>query len=97
MIDEDKLLGIITLTDIKKTPRERWSSTPIKEAMTRAGELKTVSRDDSLNTVLQYLQSQDLNQLPVLQAGTLVGMVTRSDLIRYLQIRQEIDLDVKAK
>ncbi len=92
-----RLLGLITLTDIKKTPRQLWSSTPVSEVMTRTDELKTVSRDDDLNTVLQYLQSQDLNQLPVMQAGELVGMVTRSDLIRYLQLRQEIDVRATAK
>jgi len=92
-----RLLGLITLTDIKKTPRQLWSSTPVSEVMTRTDELKTVSRDDDLNTVLQCLQSQDLNQLPVMQAGELVGMVTRSDLIRYLQLRQEIDVRAAAK
>ncbi|GAI57733.1 unnamed protein product, partial [marine sediment metagenome] len=92
-----RLLGLITLTDIKKTPRQLWSSTPVSEVMTRTDELKTVSRDDDLNTVLQYLQSQDLNQLPVMQAGELIGMVTRSDLIRYLQLRQEIDVRARAK
>jgi len=92
-----RLLGLITLTDIKKTPRQLWSSTPVSEVMTRADELETVSRDDDLNTVLQYLQSQELNQLPVMQAGELVGIVTRSDLIRYLQLRQEIDVRATAK
>ena len=97
VMDGDKLLGIITLADIKKTPQELWSSIPVREVMTRAGELKTVSRDDDLNTVLQHLQSQDLNQLLVLQDGIPVGIVTRSDLLRYLQVRQEMDSDVKPR
>ena len=35
----------------------------------------------------------DLHQLPVVANGRLVGMVTRADIMRFLEIRQDLGLD----
>jgi Zn-dependent protease len=86
-----KLEGLITMTDIKKKPREQWPSVLVSKVMTGAGELKTVGPEDGLNTVLQLLESGNLNQLPVLSGQKLIGLVSRSDLIRYIKFHQEID------
>ena len=86
-----KLEGLVTTTDIKKKPREQWSSVLVSEVMTKAGELKTVSPEDGLNTVIQLMESGDLNQLPVISDQKLVGLLSRSDLIRYIKFQQEID------
>ncbi len=79
------------MTDIKKKPREQWSSVLVSEVMTKARELKTVSPEDGLNTVIQLMESGDLSQLPVISGQKLVGLLSRSDLIRYIKFQQEID------
>ena len=86
-----KLEGLVTMTDIKKKSREQWSSVLVSEVMTGAGELKTVGPEDGLNAVIQLMESGDLNQLPVISGQKLVGLISRSDLIRYLKFQQEID------
>jgi predicted transcriptional regulator len=63
--------------------------------MTKAGELKTVSPEDGLNTVIQLMESGDLNQLPVMSGQKLVGLISRSELIRYIKFQQEIDAGAK--
>jgi Zn-dependent protease len=90
-----KLEGLLTMTDIKKKPREQWSSVLVNEVMTKAGELKTVSPEDGLNTVIQLMESGDLNQLPVMSGQKLVGLISRSELIRYIKFQQEIDAGAK--
>ena len=92
-----KLEGLVTMTDIKKKPREQWSSVLVSEVMTGAGELKTVGPEDGLNTVIQLMESGDLNQLPVISGQKLVGLVSRSDLIRYLKFQQETDAGDKIR
>ena len=92
-----KLEGLVTMTDIKKKPREQWPSVLVSEVMTKAGELKTVSPEDGLNTVIQLMESGDLNQLPVISGQKLVGLLSRSDLIRYIKFQQEIDAGDKIK
>jgi predicted transcriptional regulator len=39
----------------------------------------------------------DLNQIPVLSQGKLVGMLTRADVINYLQLSQELNIQGRRK
>ncbi|MBI2856096.1 MAG: site-2 protease family protein [Chloroflexi bacterium] len=89
--DSDNLKGIITLTDVKGLPQHRWNSTAVRDVMTRQ-PIYSVGPDDDLNGALRLLAEHDLNQVLVLQEGRLVGMLTRADVIRYLQMRQELGL-----
>jgi Zn-dependent protease/CBS domain-containing protein len=92
IIRDARFMGLVTITDIKKVKPERANQIPILEIMTSRENLKTVKLVDDLSGVLQQLQSGDYNQLPVLDHDdNLVGLITRSDLIRFIQLRQESD------
>ncbi|MBP1985735.1 CBS domain-containing protein [Halolamina salifodinae] len=57
---------------------------PISSVMT--ADPVTVDADDSIDALLDLLADpeSDINRLPVLEAGELVGIVTRQDLLRGL-------------
>ncbi len=55
--------------------------------------LHSVSPLHSLRDALRLMITQDINQLPVLQDGRLVGVLDREAVIRSLQIRQSLGLD----
>ena len=82
--------GLVTLSDIRKVPRDEWPSTSVYRAMTPATRLHSVSPDESLAKVLQMMATFDVNQLPVIRGRDLVGMLNRADVLRYIQVRQEI-------
>ncbi len=87
----DKLDGIVTITDVKKIPQEKWTTTPVSQIMTRE-PLYTVNEDDDLGAAIRLLSAHDLNQLIVLKEGRLAGLLNRSHVIRYLQLRQELNI-----
>ncbi len=89
--DASGLLGIVTLADVKRLPQDRWANTPVKEIMTTE-PLETVNENDDLNNALRSLGQRDLNQIPVMGNGKLVGLLSRSDIIRYLQMHQELGI-----
>lgn len=91
IVDESKLVGIASLSDVKKVPQEVWPRTRISEIMTPA-PLHTVAPQTPLDQVLALLVGGELNQLPVLEEGRLVGMLTRAHLLRFLQVSQELNL-----
>ena len=82
--------GLITLTDVRSHPREEWAKTSVYRAMTPASKLHTVAPNETLMTVLQLMAAHDVNQLPVLQGRELVGMLTRADVMRFVQLRQDL-------
>jgi Zn-dependent protease/predicted transcriptional regulator len=82
--------GLVTLTDVRKVPRDAWPLTSVYRAMTPATQLHSVSPGENLTTVLRMMGAHDVNQLPVVYGRELVGMVNRSDILRYIQIHQDL-------
>jgi Zn-dependent protease/CBS domain-containing protein len=92
VVDDDRLTGIITLEDIKRIPRAAWANTVVAEAMTPAGRLQTVAPNEEVCRTLEIMHENDIGHLPVVRGSTLVGMVTRSDLLRFIQLRAELGI-----
>jgi CBS domain-containing protein/transposase-like protein len=89
----DKLVGLITLSDIRHMPRERWALLPVSQVMIPVSRLHVVSPQQSLNDVLPFMAGGDVNQLPVVQDGTLVGVLSRDAIIRYLEVRRGLGIE----
>ncbi len=73
---------VITDQDAKEITRveELAYDIKIREAMTRA--VKFVSPELSMRAVLELLRQEQISGMPVLEDGTLVGVVSLEDLIR---------------
>jgi hypothetical protein len=83
--------GLITVTDLRKFPRREWESRTVADAMTPAGRLHTLTPDDSLSRAAELIGQNDVNQLPVIDEGHLLGFVTRAGIMRMLQLREGDD------
>jgi Zn-dependent protease/CBS domain-containing protein len=83
--------GLVTLTDVRKIPREEWPTTSVYRAMTPATRVHTVEPAESLTKVLQLMAVHDVNQLPVVQHRELVGMLDRADVMRFIQVHRDLD------
>ncbi|MFH1169560.1 MAG: site-2 protease family protein [Chloroflexota bacterium] len=92
--ENDRLVGMITISDIKALPQQKWEETPVSAIMTRQ-PIYSVNIDDDLGSAFRLLAQHSLNQIPVLDEGRLVGLLSRADVIRYLQLSQELGLSSK--
>ncbi|MFW6125740.1 MAG: site-2 protease family protein [Chloroflexota bacterium] len=93
---DGRVVGIVTVSDIKELPREQWANTPVQQIMTRA-PLHSVSPDDDLYGAMQKLTRNDINQVVVLRGDELAGMLTRADIVNFLQTREELGIRRKAR
>lgn len=89
----DRLAGLITLGDIRHVPRDEWGQTLVGLAMIPLEKLHVVAPHQSLNEVLPLMVTQDVNQVPVVEDGHLVGVLSREDIVRFLEIRRGLGLD----
>lgn len=87
---DSRLLGLITLQDIRKIPREKWHETKVVDVMTPCERLKCASPDDSAADALIKMSKLDVGRLPVQENGKLVGIVTRSDILHVIRIKIEL-------
>lgn len=81
IVEAGKLVGILTQKDLANiSQRQLGGDTAISEIMTP--EPITVRSDDTLAHVLHLLNRYNLSCLPVTVGRRLVGIITRSDIIR---------------
>jgi Zn-dependent protease/CBS domain-containing protein len=92
VVQDNQIVGLVTLTDIKHLPEPEWSNNSVGAIMSRP-PLKTIGPDASVTRALERLVEDDVNQLLVLDAdGTLLGILTRGDVMRFLQLRGELGM-----
>ncbi|MFL5733660.1 MAG: M50 family metallopeptidase [Chloroflexia bacterium] len=96
VVQDGRLVGIVTLTDIKDVPQDQWGTVTIGQVMAGPDKLRVVSPSDGLEKAMQLLGDGDYDQLPVVDpSGHLLGILTRARVLRWLQIRDELKLQRK--
>lgn len=86
VVAQDRAVGLVCLRDVYKLPREQWAQTPVDRIMTPADRLTSVSPSDSGVDALNALSRLQINQLPVLENGRVLGMLRREDIVRWLSV-----------
>jgi Zn-dependent protease len=90
VVDNGHSLGLVSISDVKKVPGERRAFTTVAEAMTPMDRLRLVNPGDDLSSVLDVLTREDVNQLPVVERGNIVGMVGRDNVMSLVGLLSEL-------
>ena len=91
--NDGSVAGILTVSDIRRTPRDLWPNTPAQRVMTLRDSVVTVEATRPAVEVLVLLGEKGLNQVPVLEDGRMVGMVTRRELMDRIQLAEALRSD----
>ena len=78
------LIGIVTLTDTHKVPKEHLRFALVKDIMTR--DVVTVSPDMEAAKALRLMTERRISRLVVLENGQLVGIISQKDFLRAVNI-----------
>ena len=90
VVSGSQIMGMMTLHNVNAVPREQWSTETVKEAMTPFDKLKWVRPDEELSSILRILTEDNINQVPVVQDSEIVGMVSRENLLNFVNIRSKL-------
>jgi Zn-dependent protease/CBS domain-containing protein len=86
--DDGGLAGLVTLTDVRRIPREDWEQARVTDIMTRFPDLATIGPDDDVESALRVIQTRGVDQLPVVTDGrTINGLLTRAGIMRLIETR----------
>jgi Zn-dependent protease len=87
---DGQLVGLISVHAVNSIPREEWAETSVQAAMLpRERVLVTAPQEPVLN-LLERMQREDINQMPVVDENRVVGMISRDTILRVIQTRVEM-------
>jgi Zn-dependent protease len=82
--------GIMTLHKIRDIPREAWSATRVGQVMIPMDKIDWVGPDAGIWDALQKMNQDGVNQLPVIADGRIQGVISRENVIHFLQTMQDL-------
>lgn len=83
MVD-GRLGGIVTISNVQKVPEEKRGTTTVGDIMVK--EIYVIAPDSDASEAMRKMMERQIRRLPVMEEGRLVGIVSRSDLIRAIEI-----------
>jgi len=86
----DTPVGLVTLAAARAVPRSEWDNTSIQAIMLPLEKIHAAAPDEPALKILQRMQSQDINQMPVVSENHIVGMISRDSILRLLQTRLQL-------
>ena len=82
VLDDGGLVGIISRRDFWKAKKTSALNAPVKAFMTK--NVVTIEPGKSPMQAARLMIKHDIGRLPVVENGRIIGIVTRSDTMRYL-------------
>ena len=95
--NDGAVLGMVDVHGVHRAPRENWAQTPVQAVMTPREQVVTVTVDTKALDVLMLLASKGIEQVPVLEDGRMVGLITRRELVDRVHLAEELSPDPGAE
>ncbi len=87
VIEGGSLKGVVTFTDIERVPYIDRPVARVSDIMTR--NVISVPSDARASDVLKLVTSKNIGRVMVIDNGSLVGILSRTDLVHVLRLRSE--------
>ncbi len=84
VMEGGRLAGIVTISDVQKVPEVKRSTTAVGEIMVKS--IYVIEPNADAAEAMKKMAERQIRRLPVMEDGKLVGIVSRSDLLRAIEI-----------
>jgi Zn-dependent protease/CBS domain-containing protein len=91
VLDDGHVAGLVTPHEIRQLDRSKWPATPVDSVMRPLAGLRAVRPDAPLANALEVMARENVNQLPVMSNSHLDGVLSRAEVVNYLQTRAEME------
>jgi CBS domain-containing protein len=100
-VDEyGRTIGLLTLRQVRRMPSDQWPASRVRDHMVALSGQVVVPPDAPVDQVMAKLEDGDTGRVHVAEDGEVVGIITSSDLTRWLRRSRTIDsraLDGRAR
>jgi CBS domain-containing protein len=78
---DDRVVGLLTLHNVKAIPSSDWLTTAATQVMIPIAKMKSIRPEAELVDALAEMDRDGVNQLPVMLGDQIQGMLGRDDVI----------------
>jgi Zn-dependent protease/CBS domain-containing protein len=86
-----RILGVVSVAAVRQLPREVYDNRRVADIMTPLGDDLLISGKASLAEALMKMTRREQDRLLVLDHDRLAGLVTKTGLLRFVQIKQILE------
>jgi Zn-dependent protease/predicted transcriptional regulator len=86
VVERDTLVGMITLADVNRTSSIDREAMQVRDIMTR--DPVTLPPSAPVIDALKIMSARNFGRIPVVQDGKILGIVTRTDIIKVTELKQ---------
>lgn len=86
--EEGKVLGVVTVQDVQALSPALWPWRRVREIMHQASPAFCLPPDWSVMQAMERMIQCGLDRLVVVENGAIVGLITRSAIVQFLQLHQ---------
>ncbi|MFH0887177.1 MAG: site-2 protease family protein [bacterium] len=91
VIQYDRIVGLVSLQDIKKIDKDKWSHENISELMTPISEKYVLHPEEQAVEALTHMVRDDLPALPIVEDNQLLGVISQRDILKVLKIKMDLE------
>ena len=91
-----QILGVISLAQVRKIPPEERGDNNAAQVMVPRSNKIEIAPDASLAEALKRMTQEDIGRLLVVQNDRVVGMITKTGLLRYWEARRALEENLAA-
>jgi CBS domain-containing protein len=88
--ENEQVVGLLTLHNVKAIPPSDWASTTAAQVMIPIANMKWIRPEAELGDALGEMDRDGVNQLPVMAGDQILGVLGRDDVISFLRTLSEL-------
>lgn len=91
VVRDGRAMGILSLRGVRESPREERANRHVLDIMTPVNENLTIAPTATIADAMHRMADADSGRLLVLDGERLTGLLTRSQIARYVHLRSQLD------
>jgi CBS domain-containing protein len=89
-VDSQKIIGVISIHDVKAFPKDEWGEITVGQVVKSISDQEIINIDAEISDAIKQMTKNNLGHLVVMTGKKLIGMITKSDVMNYIQFYTEL-------
>lgn len=90
VFNREEFVGMVSLGEVKKVSRELWGFKQVRDVMIPVEQVACLGPADPAGEALSRMAAADDGCMPVVEDGSLLGIVTRRDILNLFKIKSDL-------